>query len=240
MKERLDRELYKRRLVKSRTHAQTLIEKGNVFVNGKVIKKINTDVTEEDELIANNDSKYVSRGGDKLEHAISEWKIDMKNKTVIDVGSSTGGFTDCVLKHGASSVYAIDVGTEQFDKELKKDSRIVLLENTDIRSVENISHFFDVAVVDVSFISLSHVIKKIASLLKKDGVIIALVKPQFEIGPHIHKTKGIVRDEALHEIALKNVREAVKNADCEILKQTESPILGGKGNKEFLILIEKI
>jgi 23S rRNA (cytidine1920-2'-O)/16S rRNA (cytidine1409-2'-O)-methyltransferase len=240
MKERLDKELYKRGLVKSRTHAQTLIEKGNVFVNGKVIKKINTDVTKEDELIANNDSKYVSRGGDKLEHALLGWSIGIKNKTVIDVGSSTGGFTDCVLKHGASSVYAIDVGTEQFDKELKKDSRVVLLENTDIRSIENLPYLFDIAVIDVSFISLSHVIKKTASLLKNDGMIIALVKPQFEIGPHIHKTKGIVRNETLHEIALENVRIAVKNADCKIVKETESPILGGKGNKEFLILIEKI
>ncbi|HRH22599.1 MAG TPA: TlyA family RNA methyltransferase [Candidatus Paceibacterota bacterium] len=239
MKERLDKELHKRGLSKSRTHSQALIENGDVLMNGKIILKANTDVLPTDTLTLLKTSPFVSRGGEKLEHAIKTWNISLKDSVILDVGSSTGGFTDCSLKSGARHVYAIDVGTDQFDSELKKNPHITLFEKTDIRTVSSLPEPIDIAVIDVSFISLSHVIPTVVSLLKPHGTIIALIKPQFEIGPHIHKTKGIVKNEDLHIKVVTEVTSTFEKNGCEVLGVIESPILGGKGNKEFLLLSKK-
>ena len=239
MKERLDKELHKRGLSKSRTHSQTLIESGDVLLNGKVVLKVNTYVLPTDTLTVTKTTPFVSRGGEKLYHALKTWNISLKNFAVLDVGSSTGGFTDCSLKSGARHVYAIDVGTDQFDSELKKNPHITLFEKTDIRTVSSLPEPIDIAVIDVSFISLSHVIPPVVSLLKPHGTIIALIKPQFEVGPHIHKTKGIVKDEDLHSKVIADVKSAFEKNDCCVSEVIESPILGGKGNKEFLLLCNK-
>lgn len=239
MKERLDKELYNRGLSKSRTHSQTLIESGNVSVNGKIILKPNTDILSSDTLLVLKTSPFVSRGGEKLDHALTTWNISLKKNVVLDVGSSTGGFTDCALKRGALHVYAVDVGTDQFDSELKKNSCVTLFEKTDIRDVSHLPQSIDIAVIDVSFISLSHVIPQVVSLVKPFGTIIALIKPQFEIGPHIHKTKGIVKDDQIHTKVISDTTNTFIKNNCDVLGVIDSPILGGKGNKEFLILCKK-
>ena len=240
MKNRIDKELVIRALVPSRSKAQELIESGFIKCNNKVINKCNYMVSDTDELtiIENDKLKYVSRGGLKLEKAINEFKIDFNNKNVMDIGSSTGGFCDCALKHGARHIVAIDVGTNLMHESLRNDSRIDLHEQTNFKDLDK-SYFnnIDIITCDVSFISLLKIIDKIY----KEGIkcnMICLIKPQFECGKSIaDKYKGIILDKKVHYDIISNIIKELNNMGYYIKGITVSPIKGGDGNIEYLCYI---
>lgn len=238
---RLDTLITERKLVKSRSVALDLIKKGKVMVGGEIITKASKDFNDVPELKIEilEQPKYVGRGGLKLEKALTEFKINPADLVCLDVGSSTGGFTDCLLQNGARKIYAVDVGTDQFDPELKKDSRVVLMEQTDIRAVQNLPEKASLAVIDVSFISLELVLESVKNLLKKDGQIIALVKPQFETIKEAKNKSGVVKNDDFRKKVLENIKTFCQKIDLEIIGATDSPILGGSGNKEYLLLLQK-
>ena len=237
MKNRLDKELVDRELAPSRAKAQELIKARCVVCEGKIIDKNNYMVTEDTDItIKDNDKlKYVSRGGLKLEKAIDAFKIDFNGLTVMDIGSSTGGFTDCALKHGAKKVMAIDVGTNLLHESLRNDSRIELYEQTNFKELAK--DFFkniDIFVCDVSFISLKHIITKIAEQdIKTD--IVCLIKPQFECGREIAtKYKGIILNKNIHLDIVHDLDKFFNSMGFKMLDLTVSPIHGGDGNIEYL------
>lgn len=238
MKNRIDKELVNRNLVPSRTKAQELIEANVVECNGKVIKKCNYIVTEEDELkiLENDKLKYVSRGGLKLEKAINVFSIDFNNKNIMDIGSSTGGFCDCALQHGAKSIIAIDVGTDLMDKSLRNNQKIDLHEQTNFKELEH-KYFenIDIITCDVSFISLKRIIEKVASeKIKVEGVF--LIKPQFECGKEIaRKYKGIILNKNIHINIIEDLIKYFNFLGFYIKNLTNSPIKGGDGNIEYLV-----
>ncbi len=237
---RLDKELVDRSLVPSRTKAQELIKEKLVLVNGKVIDKSNYMVSESDsiEIKENDKLKYVSRGGLKLDKAINTFNIDMTNLNVMDIGSSTGGFSDCALKHGASHIVAVDVGTNLMHKSLSNDPRIDLHEQTNFKEFES-SYFkdIDMAVCDVSFISLKKIIDKIASENVKLDMV-CLIKPQFECGKEIaDKYKGIILNKQIHIDIIKDMINYFNDKGFFVKNLTSSPIRGGDGNIEYLTLI---
>ncbi|MDE6660648.1 MAG: TlyA family RNA methyltransferase [Anaeroplasmataceae bacterium] len=238
---RLDLFLVEHKFFDSRTKAQKAIEAEAIRVNGTIITKSNYEVDEfapvEIEIIKNT-NPYVSRGGLKLEAAIDNFKLDFCDKKVLDIGSSTGGFTDCALKHGASLVYAVDVGTNQLDASLRGRKDIVLLEQTNILEVEDFPVDFDYIVMDVSFISIEKVLPVVERFLKEDATFICLIKPQFELGKRYMKN-GIVKDRNLHIKVLEHIIAVLEEYHMGILKLIPSPILGGSGNKEFLACIRK-
>ena len=243
---RLDIEMYSRGIVRSRSLASDLIKRGKVTVNGIVALKPSTEISAEDSITIANDTIFVSRAGEKLAHAITTWKIPVSGLVAIDIGSSTGGFSDCLLKNGAAKVVAVDVGTNQFDETLRNDPRIELHENTDIRTYslstesESKPKLFDMAVIDVSFISLELVLPKTYELVKKGGSVIALVKPQFEVGKEIaDKYKGIISDPEIQETVVEKIKKSAKKIGFTFINETTSPIEGEKGNKEFLVLLKK-
>lgn len=239
---RLDTELFSRGIVRSRSAAADLIKRGKVRVNGKVITKTSTDVFVADKLEADQNVSFVSRAGEKLAHALKEWKIDVNGLYAIDIGSSTGGFTDCLLQNGVKNVLAIDVGTDQLAQSLREDIRVEVRENTDVRKLNqsDIPVPADMATIDVSFISLEHILPKVFSLIKKGGFVIALVKPQFEVGKEIaDKNKGIITDSNEQKTALDSVKKFAKSAGFKVKNETISPLEGEKGNKEFLLYLTK-
>jgi 23S rRNA (cytidine1920-2'-O)/16S rRNA (cytidine1409-2'-O)-methyltransferase len=238
---RLDLLITERKLVKSRNIATELIKAGKVLINGQIINKPAKDFTDSADLKIEilEQPKYVGRGGLKLEKALAEFKIIPTDLICLDVGSSTGGFTDCLLQNGAKKVYAVDVGTEQFDPELKKDSRIILKEQTDIRDIKDLPDKIDLAVIDVSFISLELILPAVKSLLNKNGLIIALIKPQFETKKEDKNKSGIVKTDEIREQVLENIKTYCTQIKLKIIDITDSPILGGSGNKEYLILLQK-
>ena len=237
---RLDKELVEKSLVPSRSKAQELIKEGFVLVNGKVIDKANYIVKEIDiiEIKENDKLKYVSRGGLKLEKAIIEFNIDMTNKTIMDIGSSTGGFSDCALQHGASKIIAVDVGTNLMHESLRNNPKIDLHEQTNFKEFE--SHYFkdiDIAVYDVSFISLKRIIDKIATENVSIDTV-CLIKPQFECGKEIaDKYKGIILNKQIHIDIIKDMINYFNEKGFYIKNLTSSPIRGGDGNIEYLTLI---
>lgn len=237
MKNRIDREIVRRNIVKSRAKAKELIENKCVECNGKVVKKVSFLISDEDEIkiLDNNLLKYVSRGGLKLEKAINVFNIDFKNKVVMDIGSSTGGFTDCAIKHGAKKVVAVDVGTNVMDEELKKNPKIDLHEQTNIKKLD--SKYFkniDIIVTDVSFISIKKIIDKIyEENIKVD--LICLIKPQFECGKEVaDKYKGIILDKNVHLNILDDIIGYFKNKGYILNNLDYSPIKGGDGNIEYI------
>lgn len=237
---RLDKELVERGLTESRTKSQELIEKGLVFVNGEVVKKASVQIQETDELkIYENDIfKYVSRGGFKLEKALKVFDYNVNNKTVMDIGSSTGGFTDCALQNGAKRVVAIDVGTDVMHKSLREDNRVELYENTNIKNVSReLFKDIDLIVVDVSFISLSKIIEKVAEQeIKVD--MICLIKPQFECGKEIAaKFNGLILNKDIHQNILKSTIGMFNKHNFSLKGLDFSPIKGGDGNVEYLAFI---
>ncbi len=237
-KERLDLYLFNKGFFKSRENAKANILAGNVIINERVITKPGTVINPENELIIRikEKEKYISRGGLKLEKALEIFEIDVKDKVVIDVGSSTGGFTDVLLQYGAAFVYAVDVGTNQLDYRLRTDKRVFVREKTNARYLEK-SMFdkpIDLAVIDVSFISLTKIIVPVCDVLSKREVV-ALVKPQFEVGDTIKDFDGIVRKNEDHKRAIDKIRCFLIHNGFELINQTESPIKGPKGNREFLI-----
>lgn len=233
---RLDQELVLRGLASSRTEAQELVEEGHVRVNGEVCIKQSRIVYETDDLQVEGGRQYVSRGGKKLEGALSHAGIDPKGMVVLDVGSSTGGFTDCLLQRGASSVVAVDVGTDQLHGSLRKDARVTLHEQTDIREFISDTRF-DLVVGDLSFIPLEYVVPSIARLSAPGTLILFLIKPQFEVGKGNTK-KGIVRNEELYDGVLERIKESFE--ECfDVRELFPSDIAGGDGNREFLIYAKR-
>jgi 23S rRNA (cytidine1920-2'-O)/16S rRNA (cytidine1409-2'-O)-methyltransferase len=237
-KERLDKLLVDKGLVKSRERAKALIMGGKVVVDGAVVSKAGSIVDAAGEVILKEkDVPYVGRGGLKLEAALAYFAIDPGGMVAMDVGCSTGGFTDCLLKNNAKRVYAIDVGYGQLDWSLRNDPRVVLLEKTNIRYLEReaIPEAVDLAVIDVSFISLVKVLPKVGEFLEGQGRVLALIKPQFEVGKGMVGRGGVVRDEAKRLSAVDAVREGAQALGFDVIGVCDSPILGQKGNKEYFI-----
>jgi 23S rRNA (cytidine1920-2'-O)/16S rRNA (cytidine1409-2'-O)-methyltransferase len=245
LKLRLDKLLLERGLAGSRERAQALILAGKVLVDGQKIEKSGAPVDWEAELrLLGEDLKYVSRGGRKLEKALKHWKIDVTGKICLDIGASTGGFTDCLLQHGATRVIAVDSGHGQIDFRLRQDARVRLLEKTNARYLtrEQIGDYVDFVAMDVSFISARLVLPAVISAAFPGGApgrsgqeIIVLVKPQFEAGrEHVGKG-GIVRDEATQLAAVEKVRQEIVSLGFTKTDVIDSPILGAEGNREFLL-----
>ncbi|MCR5584464.1 MAG: TlyA family RNA methyltransferase [Lachnospiraceae bacterium] len=241
--ERLDALLVKNGSAPSRERAKEMIKAGRVFVNGKVITKASFTVGETDDIKTEGEGlKYVSRGGLKLEKAITEFNICLEGLTCMDIGASTGGFTDCMLQNGAAKVLAVDVGTDQLVEKLKNDPRVISMEQTNIRyltphDIGNIG--IDFISADVSFISLTKVLPVIFTLLKEGGESICLIKPQFEAGRQALSKKGIIKDKAVRDKAVADVSRFAEDTGFKVLGITASPIEGGDGNVEFLIFLKK-
>lgn len=243
MKKRLDVLLVERRLADSREKAKAIIMTGNVFVNGQREDKAGTTFDEEKASIQikGHTMKYVSRGGYKLEKAIEVFGVDVRDKVCMDIGSSTGGFTDCMLQNGAVKVFAVDVGRGQLDWKLRQDERVVSMEKTNIRYVtpEDIGEAVAFASVDVSFISLALVLPAARNLLTEDGHMVCLIKPQFEAGREKVGKKGVVRDPVVHLEVIRKVIDFAKETGFSVLHLEYSPIKGPEGNIEYLIHIQK-
>lgn len=241
-KERLDVLLVKRGLAESREKAKAIIMTGNVFVEEQREDKAGSTFAEDAQIrIKGTPMKYVSRGGYKLEKAMELWHVPLQDKLCMDVGSSTGGFTDCMLQNGAVKVYAIDVGTNQLAWKLRQDERVVSMEKTNIRYVtpEDIADPIDFSSIDVAFISLTKVLIPVWNLLKNGGRVVCLVKPQFEAGRERVGKKGVVRDKKVHEEVVCHIMTYALSMGFEILGLSYSPIKGPEGNIEYLLYIEK-
>ena len=235
-KQRIDQLLVDRKLVESREKARALILAGQVTVNGQKEAKAGHTVPIDARIEVAQRPKYVSRGGVKLEAALDHFRIDVADAICLDVGSSTGGFTDCLLQHGARRVYAIDAGTNQLDWRLRSDPRVIVHENVNARYLDrtHVPEPIDLAVCDVSFISVTMILPVLPPLLSGRGEMLILVKPQFELErEHIGKG-GIVRDPELHQAACDRVRDAVERLGFQTVIMP-SPILGAEGNREFLL-----
>jgi len=237
-KERLDVLLVSRGLAESREKAKAIIMSGNVYVDGQKEDKAGSNFPAEAVIeVRGNTLKYVSRGGLKLEKAMKNFGVTLKDKVCMDIGASTGGFTDCMLQNGAVKVFSIDVGYGQLAWKLRQDERVVCMERTNIRyvTIEDTKEFADFASIDVSFISLKLVLPKAKELLNIDGEIVALIKPQFEAGKGKVGKKGVVRDKNIHIEVIEMISEfAIKNGFA-ILNLDYSPIKGPEGNIEYLI-----
>ncbi len=237
-KERVDLLLVKRGLAPTRARARSLIMAGAVYADGTRVEKAGTVVKEGSTIVVKDSAlKYVSRGGIKLEEALRGFKIDVSDKVALDIGASTGGFTDCLLKHGAKRVYAVDVGYGQLDFKLRQDPRVAVMERVNARYLkpEDIGESVDISTIDVSFISLTKVIPPVSKILKPEGILIALIKPQFEVGKGEVGKGGIVREESKHEEVINKITSFLEELNFKILGVIPSPILGADGNKEFLV-----
>lgn len=241
-KERLDKLLLDRGLAPSRERARGFIMAGQVVVNDHVVDKAGQQVAVDADIRLKGDVlPYVSRGGLKLQKALDEFGIDVAGLVVIDVGASTGGFTDCLLQRGAAKVYAVDVGYGQLAWKLRQDHRVVNMEKTNIRylTMDKLAELPDFAVIDASFISLDKVLPATIGLLKEEGELVALIKPQFEVGRGEVGKGGVVRDPAKHRHVISGVQTLAESLSLEVRGVTESPILGPKGNREFLMYLRK-
>ncbi len=242
MKERLDVLLVQRNLVESREKAKALIMAGSVYVNGQKEDKAGSMFKEDVAVeVRGNQMKYVSRGGFKLEKAIEVHGVDLIGKVCMDVGSSTGGFTDCMLQNGAVKVYAVDVGTNQLAWKLRNDERVISMEKTNIRYVtkEDITELVDFVSIDVAFISLTKVLAPVYELMKEDAQIVCLIKPQFEAGREKVGKKGVVRDIKVHEEVILMVMSFASELGFTLLHLDFSPIKGPEGNIEYLLHMQK-
>ena len=240
MKKRLDVLIFEKGLAESRSKAQAIVMEGIVLVNGKKETKAGTQVNEDDIIEIEKQNPYVSRGGLKLESVLNLFNIDFTDKVCIDIGASTGGFTDCMLQHGAKKVYAVDVGTAQLHYKLRNDPRVVNIENVNFRYFDKslLKDEIDIITIDVSFISLDKILPLASEIIKKDGFIVAMIKPQFELEPS-EINKGVVRDESLRQKAINKIKDFVVNLGLEILKEQDSGVKGPKGNLEHFIMLKK-
>lgn len=243
-KERIDKLLHVRGFASSRSKAQALVMAGVVLVGDRRVEKASETFAPDAAIRIKGEtpeSRYVGRGGLKLEHALREFAIDPAGMECIDIGSSTGGFTDCLLQHGAKGVVAIDAGTNQLDWKLRSDPRVDVRENTNARELkpDNFVSPFDLAVMDVSFISVTKIIPAIVPLLRPRGKLVILIKPQFEVGKAEVGKGGIVREPEKHERVVREVNEFAASAGLTVIGVTESPITGAEGNKEFLGCYER-
>lgn len=236
-KERLDVLLVKRNLIETREKAKRMIMAGLVFSNTERMDKPGVKVDVEIPLTVKGTIKYVSRGGFKLEKALNEFDLSVSGKTMVDIGASTGGFTDCALQNGAELVYAIDVGYNQLDWKLRSDPRVIVKERTNFRYVT--ADFFEhgmpnFATIDVSFISLRIILPVLKEILQRDGEVVTLIKPQFEARREDVGKKGVIRDKKVHLEVLENMVQFALDEGYQVLNLTYSPITGGEGNIEFL------
>lgn len=242
-KERLDLLLVERGIITSRERAKACIMEGRVYVNGQKVDKAGEKVGVKSEIEYRGDTlKYVSRGGLKLEKAMSTWDLTLDGKVCMDIGASTGGFTDCMLQNGAAKVFAVDVGYGQFAWKLRTDERVVCMERTNIRYVtpEDIDNdLLDFASIDVSFISLKKIMPATLGLLKESGEVVALIKPQFEAGREKVGKKGVVREIGTHKEVVHGIIDFLLEQDLNVLGVGYSPIKGPEGNREYLVYFSK-
>lgn len=239
-KRRIDTLLVARGLAESREKARLMVMEGAVVVGNRTIVKPSTLVDEGAEIKILESPQFVSRGGLKLEYALSQFQIDVNGLVAVDVGASTGGFTDCLLKRGARRVYAVDVGYGQLDYRLRQDPRVVVMERLNARYVFTLPEAVDLATLDLSFISLEKVVPTVARLVKSKGPLIALVKPQFEAGKKQVSKGGVVKDPLIHASVLGRFISWAVDHGFRLGGLTASPILGAEGNREFLVLLWKI
>ncbi|GAB6065773.1 TlyA family rRNA (cytidine-2'-O)-methyltransferase [Aquifex pyrophilus] len=238
---RLDKYLTERGIVPSREKAQAVIMAGQVLVNGKVVDKPGYRLKGDEKIEVRELPRYVSRGGEKLEWAIKRFGLNLEGKVALDVGSSTGGFTDCMLQHGVKKVYAVDVGRGQMDYKLRNDPRVILYEETDARELTNkhIPEKVDLITCDVSFISSTKVLPSAIPFLKGNGYLLVLVKPQFELCPRKVK-KGVVKETSHKREAIEKVVNFLKEEGFRILGITKARPRGTKGNEEFFVLASRV
>lgn len=239
-KKRADVLLYEKGLVPSREKGKSLIMSGSVYIGSRRIDKAGQAIDEKEDIyIKGQPLKYVSRGGLKLEKAIEEFELNLSKAVCMDIGASTGGFTDCMLQNGASKVYAVDVGYGQLDWELRNNDKVIVMDRTNIRNIrpDDIGEPVDFISIDVSFISLSLVLPVAKSILKSEGSIVALIKPQFEAGRGKVGKKGIVKDRSIHNEVIEKIIKISEELNLSVTNLTFSPITGAKGNIEYLILL---
>ncbi|MFM9890362.1 MAG: TlyA family RNA methyltransferase [Rickettsiales bacterium] len=243
-KTRLDHLLVARGLAENRTKAQALIMAGLVYSGERKLDKSGAEFSDDLELtVRGKEHPWVSRGGMKLAHAFAQFPIDAKGKIAMDVGSSTGGFTDVLLHEGAAKVYAVDVGTGQLDVKLRADPRVVVMEQTNARhlTADMIADAIDIIVCDASFISLKKVLPAALALAKPEATLITLIKPQFEVGKaEVSRGKGVIRDAGLHQAVCDDIRAWVGAQGWQVHGIATSPITGPKGNVEFLLVAKKL
>ena len=241
LKQRIDTLLFEKGLAESREKAKSLIMAGVVYIDEQKVDKPGTNVSVNSNIIVRQGAKYVSRGGLKLEKSIENFDISLSDKVCMDIGASTGGFTDCMLQNGAKKVYAVDVGYGQLAWKLRSDPRVVCMERTNARYLdhEQIPEELDFASIDVSFISLKLILPAVCGILRDGGHVACLVKPQFEAGKEKVGKKGVVRDPAVHLEVLENFLVHAKESGFAVLDITFSPIRGPEGNIEYLGYLEK-
>ncbi len=241
-KERLDILLVEKGFFPTREKAKSAIMAGEVLVEGERVDKSGQRIKAESNIsVIKKGTAYISRGGEKLEKALKVFNINVKGKRVIDVGASTGGFTDCLLKYGAEKVYCIDVGYGQLAWKLQKDSRVVVIDRTNIRylTADKFDNLFELAAIDVSFISLDKVLPAVYNLLKEKGEVVALIKPQFEAGREFIQKGGLVKKAEVHQMVIERVREKAQKIGFGIQGLTFSPLKKTSGNIEYLIYLVK-
>jgi 23S rRNA (cytidine1920-2'-O)/16S rRNA (cytidine1409-2'-O)-methyltransferase len=238
MKERLDKVIKKRRLIRSRSRAQRMIEAGRVKVEGHILTRPGHPIDSEAEIEILSYEQYVSRGGEKLEAALEQFRVDPKGRVCLDVGASTGGFTDCLLQRGAAKVYAVDVGHDQLHPNLRRDDRVVVREGLNARYLEpqDFEDPIELVTIDVSFISLKLILSPLVELLAPNADIVALVKPQFEVGKDKLPSDGVVKSAADRESVLRNLRTFIESETPWLVAgEMRSPIEGAKGNVESFL-----
>ena len=237
-KRRIDLLLVERRLVENQTKAQALVMAGEVMVDGKSVSKPGTLVYEEAILTLTTPPPFVSRGGIKLEFALERFGIDVSGMVVVDIGASTGGFTDCLLQRGVTRVYAVDVGKGQLDWRLRNNARVVVMEGLNARYGLDIPEKADLVAIDVSFISVEKIILPVMSVLKKSGIIVVLIKPQFEAQKKEVGRGGVITDPEVHARVLGRFIHWLLTKDLRLRSLTASPIYGASGNREFFLFLE--
>lgn len=241
-KDRLDKLLMERGMFRSRQRARSMIMAGKVLVNQQPVDKPGTLIPKDADIVLRGEEiPFVSRGGVKLQAALKHNSFDVRGMECLDIGASTGGFTDCLLQHGAKCVFAVDVGYGQLAWKLRNDPRVIAIERANIRYLEKeaIPHRVDLATVDVSFISLRIVVPAVLKFLRDASVIFALIKPQFEVGKELVGKGGIVRDPALHQAVIEELSAFFRQIHLKCQTVIPSPVLGAKGNKEFIMFLER-
>ena len=237
-KKRIDILMVERGLAESRAKAQALIMAGEVLINGRPAAKSGTPISEDAEIKVKEPLPYVSRGGIKLAHALDAFQMDVSGAVAVDIGASTGGFTDCLLQRGAKKIYAIDVGYGQLDYRLRQDARVVVMERINARYPVSLPEKVDLATIDLSFISVTKVIPSVVKLLRDDGALLVLIKPQFEAKREEVGRGGIIKDPQLHARVLGRFIKWAVAQNLRLRGLTASPILGASGNREFFVRLE--
>jgi len=236
---RLDHYLVESGLVETRSRARAMILAGDVLVNGQKETRAGHQVGEKDDVTLRQKPRFVSRGGEKLDHALAAFDIDVTGMVAADLGASTGGFTDCLLQRGAARVYAIDVGHGQLDLRVRDDPRVITMEKTNARYIESLPEAIDIVVIDVSFISLGLMFPVVARILKPGGLCVPLIKPQFEAGRDEIGKGGVVRDPAIHRLVLERTTALATANGLGTLGLVASPLQGPAGNIEFLAWLKE-